>query len=58
MLYRAVDATTITTTITKSLAPASSAPASNPEEGGNRDLADEFRAVVDSLRGRGSTCGT
>jgi hypothetical protein len=43
--------TDITSTITESLASGFEAGADEAEAGGNTDLADEFRAAVDSLRG-------
>jgi hypothetical protein len=51
----------ITTTITEGLASGFESGADQADEGGNSDLGDEFRAVVDSLRsedGICQTCGT
>jgi hypothetical protein len=53
--------TDITTTITESLASGFEAGAGEAEEGGNTDLADEFSAVADALRGDdscGISCGS
>jgi hypothetical protein len=46
----------ITTTIREGLASGFEAGAGEADEGGNSDLGDEFRAVVDSLRGGDDIC--